>query len=183
MARGDIAVKKADSILEELNRLHQAISLRAFDLFRAGGTVWGDALKDWLTAERELVSKPAIELRQKDGQFSVVAALPGIEAKDLDVQITPEDLLITALTTHEHASDAGTVHLCEFGSGRIVRSIHFPERIDPDSARATYKNGVLHLTASIGAAAARTVDVKMTSRNRRRAPESQRDTPGTDAAV
>jgi HSP20 family molecular chaperone IbpA len=153
MARGDVEVKKADTIFDELDRLHQAISRRAYDLFRNGGTLWRGALADWLTAERELISKPAVELRQKDSQFEVLAALPGIEAKDLDVQITPEDLLIKAERVHEHKADTGTVHVCEFETGRIFRSIHFPEKVDPNSAKAEYRNGMLHLTAAIAKAA------------------------------
>ena len=153
MARGEIEVRRADTIVNELDRLRQAISRRAYDLFRNGGTVWGGAMTDWLTAERELASKPAVELRQKGSQFEVLAALPGIEAKDLDVQITPEDLLIKAESTREHTTDTGTVHLCEFDRGKIFRSIHFPERIDPNSAKAEYRNGMLHVTASIAKAA------------------------------
>jgi HSP20 family molecular chaperone IbpA len=149
MARGDIEVKKADTILDELDRLYQAISRRAYDLFRNGGTPWGNALADWLTAEQELISKPAVELRQKDNQFEVLAAVPGVEAKDLDVQITPDDVLIKAKTSHEHAADAGTVHVCEFESGKIFRSVHFPEKIDRNSAKAEYQNGILRLTAAI----------------------------------
>jgi HSP20 family molecular chaperone IbpA len=161
MARGDIEVKKADTIFNELDRLNQAISRRAYDLFRNGGTLWGGALADWLTAERELVSTPPVELRQKDNQYEVVAALPGIEAKDLDVRITPEDLLIKTESTHEHTTETGTVHLCEFDSGKIFRSIHFPEKIDPDSAKAEYRNGMLHLTAAIPkAATAQKVEIK-----------------------
>ncbi len=161
MARGDIEVKKTETMFNELDRLHQAISRRAYDLFRNGGTLWSSALTDWLTAEQELVSKPAVELRQKDTQFEVLAALPGIEAKDLDVQITPEDLLIKAETTHEHTTDTGTVHLCEFDSGKIFRSIHFPEKIDPNSAKAEYRNGMLRLTAAIAkAATAQKVEIK-----------------------
>jgi HSP20 family protein len=161
MARGDIEVRKADTIFDELDRLHQVISQRAYDLFRNGRAMWGGGLTDWLTAERELVSKPAVELRLKDSQFEVLAALPGVEAKDLDVQITPEDVLIKAETTHEHAADGGTVHFCEFESGKIFRSVHFPEKIDPDSAKAEYRNGMLHVTAAITkAAAAQKVEIK-----------------------
>ena len=161
MARGDIEVKKADTIFNELDRLQQAISRRAYDLFRNGGTLWGGALTDWLTAEHELVSKPAVELRQKNSQFEVLAALPGVEAKDLDVQITSEDVLIKAETTHEHAADTGTVHVCEFEGGKFFRSIHFPEKIDPDSAKAEYRNGMLRLTAAIAkAATAQKVEIK-----------------------
>ena len=161
MARGDIDVKKADTIFDELDRLHQAISRRAYDLFRNEGRLRGGALADWFTAERELVSKPAVELRQKDSQFEVLAALPGIEAKDLDVQITPEDVLIKAQTTHEHTADTGTVHVCEFDAGKIFRSIHFPEKIDLDSAKAEYRNGMLRLTAAIAkAATGKKVEIK-----------------------
>ena len=160
MARGNIEVKKVDTLFDELDRVHQAIRERAYDLFRNGGTLWGSALRDWLTAERELVSKPPIELRQSDNQFEVLAALPGTEAQHLDVQITPEDVLIKADTPHEHGPE-GIVHVCEFGSGKIFRSIHFPEKIDPESAKAEYKNGLLHVTAAIAkAAAAKKVEIK-----------------------
>ena len=162
MAKGDIELKKADTILHELDRLHRAISQRAYDLFKNGGTLWGDALADWLTAENETVSKPAVELRQKDDQFEVLVALPGIDAKDLDVQITPEDLLIKGETTHEHVADKGAVHLCEFESGKVFRSIHFPEKIDPSSAKAEYRNGMLQLKAAIAkATTAQKVDIKV----------------------
>ncbi len=162
MAKSDIEVRKADSIFNELDRLHQAIRQRAYDLFsRNGGTLGGGALTDWLSAERDLVSKPAVEVRQKDGQFEVIAALPGLEAKDLDVQITPQDLLIKAETMHEHTSNTGTVHRCEFDRGKIFRSIHFPEKVDPNSVRADYRNGMLHLTAAIAKAAiAQKVEIK-----------------------
>lgn len=161
MARGDIELKKTDTIFNELDRLHQTISGRAYDLFRDGRTVWGGALTNWLTAEHELISKPCVELRQKNNQFEVLAALPGVEAKDLDVQITPEDLLIKAESSHEHTSDIGTVHICEFDAGKIFRSIHFPEKIDPESAKAEYRNGMLRLTAAIAkTATAQKVEIK-----------------------
>jgi HSP20 family protein len=160
MARGHIEVKKVNTLFDELDRLHQAIRDRAYDLFRSDGTPWGNALRDWLTAEGELVAKPPIELRQADNHFEVLAALPGIETGHLDLQITPEDVLIKADTPHEHAAEA-TVHVCEFGPGKVFRSIHFPERIDPESAKAELKNGMLHVTAAIAnAAEAKKVDIK-----------------------
>jgi len=161
MARNDIEVKKVPTIFEELDRLHQDISRRAYDLFRNSGTAWGGALADWLNAERELIWKPAAELRQTDREFEVRMALSGVDPKDLDVQITPEDLLIKSEGEHEHKPEAGTVHLCEFASGRIFRSIHFPETVDPESAKAEYKNGMLRVTAAIAkAATAKKIEIK-----------------------
>jgi HSP20 family protein len=159
MAKNEIEVRKTESIFDELDRLHQAVSQRAYDLFRSGN--WGGALGDWLSAERDLITKPAIELSEKDGQFEVMAALPGVDAKDLDVQITATDLLIKGETTHEKKTDKGTVHVSEFSSGRVFRSIHFPKPIDPDTVKAECKDGILRLTAAIAkSASAKKVDIK-----------------------
>ena len=162
MARGDIELRRADTVFDELDHLQKAISRRAYDLFRHRGTLWGSPVTDWLAAEQELVWKPSIELRQKDSQIEVLAALPGVEAKDLDVEVTPEDVLIKAERTHEHTAEKGTVHVCEFESGKLFRSIHFPEKIDPESAKAEYRNGMLRLTAAVAKAApvAQQVEVK-----------------------
>jgi HSP20 family protein len=149
MARNDIALRKAETIFKELDQLHTAISRRAYDLFRNRGQLWGGPLADWFNAERQLIWKPAIELRQKDSQFEVLAATPGVEAKDLDVQITPEDMLIKADIHHTHTPEEGAVQVCEFTGGQLFRSIHFPEKVDPDSATAEYRNGMLRVTASI----------------------------------
>ena len=43
----------------------------------------GDALGDWLSAERELVTAPVVELRERDGTYTIVAAVPGVDPKDI----------------------------------------------------------------------------------------------------
>jgi len=153
MARNGIELRRTDSIRDEIERVERAISQRAYDLFRTSGTPWGSALADWLSAERSLVWKPAVELRQKDNQFEVLAATAGVDPKDLDVQVTPDDLLIKGNVDHEHTSQEGDVHVCEFKSGQMFRSVHFPQKIDPSSVKAEYKNGMLHLTAAIATSA------------------------------
>jgi HSP20 family protein len=117
-------------------------------------------LDDWLRAERELVWRPAVEPRQKDSEIELLAAVAGVAPKDLDVQVTPEDILITAATDHQHETKEGTVHLCEFERGRLFRSIHLPDTIDPDSAKAEYRHGMLRLTAAVAKAAPKKVDVQ-----------------------
>ena len=119
-----------------------------------------DALADWFNAERELVWSPAIELRQKDGLFELTAAVAGLDAKDVEVHATAEDILIKGKTAHTHESNNGTVHVCEFQSGQLFRSIHLPERIDPDSVKAEQRNGMLYLTAKIAKPATRNVDIQ-----------------------
>jgi HSP20 family protein len=159
MAKTLIELKKTDSILNELDQLHDAISRRAYDLFRHHEGLPTDPLDDWLCAERDLVWRPAVALREKDGQIELLAALAGVNAADLDVRVTPEEILITGKTEHHHEARHGTVHLCEFAPGRLFRTVHLPERIDPDSAKAELRNGMLHMTAAVATAETQKIDV------------------------
>ena len=149
MARDEVQLKKTDSIVDEITRLHEDISRRAYAFFEGNGGVLPDPLADWFRAEHELVWSPPIELRQKDGVFELEASVAGIEPKDLDVQVTPQDILIKGQTRHEHEAATGTIHTCEFQSGQLFRSIHLPEPIIPDSVKAEHRNGILRMTATI----------------------------------
>jgi len=149
-----------DSIVDQLEQLHQRIARRAYDLFRRREG-WGDAVGDWLSAEGELVSKPAVELREKDGVFTVAAALPGVDAKDITVDITPQEVVIKAATERKHTEDKGQVHRREFTSDQYFRLLPFPKAVDAGKAKAEYRNGMLNVTVPIAPeATAKRVDIK-----------------------
>ena len=144
-----VPTTQKESIVDQLEQMHQRIAQRAYELFRGRGTPWGDAWADWFTAEQETVWKPAVELREKNGTFTVVAALAGVDSKDIHVDITPEDIVIKAETDHAHSKDEGQVHQCEFVAGEVFRSVHFPKPVDVAKAKAGYRNGLLTVTAPI----------------------------------
>ena len=75
--------------------------------------------------------------------------MPGVDPKDIDIEVTSEYLLVKAEARHEHNADTGHVHICEFESGNLFRSIRFPKTINPNEVKAEFKNGVLHLNAGI----------------------------------
>ena len=89
-----------------------------------------------------------MELREKDGTFTVVAAVPGVEAKDVNVDVTAEDVVIKASTTNRRSSTEGTVHHSEFRSADFFRSVHLPKAVDPAKAKAEYRNGLLTVTVT-----------------------------------
>jgi HSP20 family protein len=149
MATETLPIKKTQSIFDEMEKMRDRIMRRAYEIFEGNGHSFGKDLDDWLKAERELLRKPAIELREKDDEFLIDVAVPGIEAKDLDIEVTPEDLLVKGETHHEHKEEKGKVHTSEFESGSVFRTIHFPKKIDPDKVKAEFKNGVLHLKAPV----------------------------------
>ena len=87
-------------------------------------------------------------------------ALPGIDARDIDVQVTRDDVLIKAESSRENKGEKGTVCLSEFGRDRVCQLVCFPEKIDPDTTKAEYKNGMLRMTASIAEAATKSAEVE-----------------------
>jgi HSP20 family molecular chaperone IbpA len=108
------------------------------------------------------VRKPPIELREKDGQFEILVTLVGVAAKDLDIQVTPDAVLVKAKVDSKKTGEEGTEDSSERVSGNVFGSVHFPERVDPNSVKGDYRNGVLRLTARIAEAAApANIDVKV----------------------
>jgi HSP20 family protein len=147
MARATlIKPRKAETLINEVEQMRNDIMQRAYDLFCRHG---GQDLDNWLTAESELTWRPAIEVSGGEKQIVVKAAVPGIAARDLEVLVTPDDLLIRAEVKHEHSEKDGDVLVCELRNGRIFRNVRFPRQIDPDKVKAEYKDGLLTLRAPI----------------------------------
>ena len=159
MEKTEVAVKPAESILDQVGQRIEKIRRRAFELFKSRDESLDAQLDDWLQAEREL-SLPTIDLQQKDGKFEIEAALPGMDARDLKVEATPEELLITA----EHAV-AGAASGNDDASGQsmsqLFGAVHFPSPIDPNTVTANYRKGLLRVSATMAAPlAARNVEVR-----------------------
>jgi HSP20 family molecular chaperone IbpA len=153
-----VPIRKPASIFDHMKQMQDQIMHRAYEIFERNGSTLGRDLENWTEAERELIWKPAFELSEKDGRFQLEVAIAGVEAKDIDIEVTPDDVVITAKTEHDHSEQKGTVHYCEFRSGRMFRAIHLPKKIDPDKVKAEFKNGLLRLTAQIAQEArARTI--------------------------
>jgi HSP20 family protein len=140
--------------------VHQRIARRAYELFH-GRDGWGDAFGDWLRAELELVTRPAAELREHDGTFIVKVAMPGFNAKEIAVDITPREIVIKGAAEHKQTEDKGQVVRSEFTTGEVFRSLRFPKEVDAAKANAEYQNGMLKITVPIAAEAkAKRVDIK-----------------------
>jgi HSP20 family molecular chaperone IbpA len=144
-----VPIRKPSSIFDQLKEIQDQIMHRAYQIFEHNGGTLGRDLENWTQAERELVWKPSLELSEKDGQFLLEVAMAGVEATDIDVEVTPEDIVINASVHHEHNQQKGIVHHCEFQTGKAFRAIHLPKKIDPDKVKAEFKNGLLRLTAQV----------------------------------
>jgi HSP20 family protein len=126
---------------------------RAFDIFSGNGETAGKALDHWLQAERELLWKPAIELEETENEFRLRIAVPGVDPKNIDIEVTSEDILVKANLKEQRVEKKGTIHTTEFASGNLFRAVHFPRPINLDKVKAEIKNGMLRITAAIAESA------------------------------
>jgi HSP20 family protein len=144
-----ISIRKTESLLDTIQKTNDRITRRAYEIFKDNGSVLGRDLDHWLMAERELVWKPPIEVNERDGELYINVAMAGMQPKDLEIEITPDDLLVRGDVRREHNESTGTVHTCEFVSGSLFRAIHFPKRVDPNKAKAEFQNGMLYLKTPV----------------------------------
>src|SRR5262245_1461298 len=115
-----ISVRRKESVTNQMANLNERIMRRAYEIFEDQGGIEGFDLDHWLAAERELIWKPPIELSEKNNELLLTVALPGLEPGDIQIEATPEDLVVRAETRHEHRRD-GEIYSCEFQRGSIFR--------------------------------------------------------------
>ncbi len=108
---------------------------RFFDTFFGSGQ--GDLGNYW---------KPAIDIEESNGNLMVRAEIPGMAKEDIKVSVQDDMLTISGERTRENEKKDKTVHRIERCYGQFRRMIRLPATVDADKVKATYKDGVLHIT-------------------------------------
>jgi len=105
---------------------------------------------------------PAVDVRETDKEVLVEAELPGIDPKEVQVEIENDALHVRGERTHEEERKRGGYVHTERYYGRFERYLPLPDSIDKDKVEAAYKNGVLKIKiAKRPDAAPRKIDVKV----------------------
>ncbi|MEG4090481.1 Hsp20/alpha crystallin family protein [Microcoleus sp. Pol12B4] len=89
---------------------------------------------------------PAVELADAGDNFVLKAQLPGIDPKDIDVQVTREAISISGERRYESTDGKSGYVRSEFRYGKFHRVLPLPAHIQNDSVQAEYKDGILTLT-------------------------------------
>jgi HSP20 family protein len=86
-----------------------------------------------------------VDLQESDKEIIVRAEAPGFEAKDFDIQISGNTLLIRAEHKQESEEKQQGYRYSERRYGQFQRSIPLPSAVNADKVDARYRNGVLEL--------------------------------------
>jgi HSP20 family molecular chaperone IbpA len=149
-----VVLENGDAISAETEAIQLRIRQRAFEISR---TRPPDAheIYDWIMAESEIISVPAAELIETDSGFEMKFAVGAVDPSDVNVLVTPTEILIKAEYRHEHDSDNGTVHLCDFRSATVFRSLTLPQPINVNTVSVESADGMLLVSALKEGAAAK----------------------------
>jgi HSP20 family protein len=135
-----------DPISAETEAILKRVRQRAFELSH---TRPQDAHEqyDWIKAESEIISVPPAELSEKEDSFELRFAVAGVNPDDVQVMVTPDRILIKSELRHSHDADVGTVHMCDFKSTTVFRSINLPKAIDAKSVKVEFSDGMIVVRA------------------------------------
>jgi HSP20 family protein len=91
---------------------------------------------------------PLTNVAETDKNWMVSVELPGLNEKDISVQLLGDDLQITAERKWEEEKKGKEFHRVESQYGSLQRSIRLPNyvRHEADAIVASYKKGMLEIT-------------------------------------
>jgi HSP20 family protein len=119
--------QEIDSLQRQMNRLFDNLM-----------TTDGDRLSTTFT--------PAAEMHETSDAIHLKLEVPGLEASDIDVQVSAEAVSISGERKEETKTEENGMKRTEFRYGSFRRVIPLPARVQNTNVQAEYKNGILNLT-------------------------------------
>ena len=89
---------------------------------------------------------PAVDIAEKDNAYEVTAELPGMDEKNIEVNVANGKLTIKGEKQEEKEEKKKDYYLHERHFGSFQRSFRVPEGVDADKIDAHFKKGVLTVT-------------------------------------
>jgi len=122
---------------QHINRLKR-------DMDRMFDTMWGEFAPS--IRPRILDRMPFIDLTETKSNLILRAEIPGVDPKDLEIDIADKILTIKGEARQEIIEEEENRHRTERRYGSFSRSIQLPCRVILDDIKASFKNGILKIT-------------------------------------
>lgn len=89
---------------------------------------------------------PRIDVSESDTQYTVVAELPGMDEKDIQLTLEQDALVISGEKKAESEEKGKNFHRIERSFGSFSRVVPLPAAVDAEKVNAEFKKGVLTIT-------------------------------------
>ena len=119
----------------------------------------------WRPVSSFSFSAPAIDMSEDDKAYKITAELPGLDAKDVDVSVSGNTLVLKGEKRQEKEEENKNYFFSERAYGSFQRAFELSTTVDRDKIAADYSKGVLTITLPKTAEAqkqAKKIEVKST---------------------
>lgn len=92
---------------------------------------------------------PNVEVYETDREAVVNVELPGLDPKDVSVEISEDAITVSGKVNCSSEIPEGACFVTERQYGTFGRTVPLPDRIKDQEAKATFKNGLLTVRAPL----------------------------------
>ena len=90
---------------------------------------------------------PAVNTIEKDNQYLLEIAVPGMDKKDFEIEIQNDLISISSISNQEkEVKDNLNYNRQEFNYNSFHRTFSLPKEVDQSKIKAIYSNGILTIT-------------------------------------
>ena len=90
---------------------------------------------------------PAVNTIEKDNQYLLEIAVPGMDKKDFEIEIQNDLISISSISKQEkEVKDYLNYNRQEFNYNSFHRTFSLPKEVDQSKIKAIYSNGILTIT-------------------------------------
>jgi HSP20 family protein len=93
-----------------------------------------------------MFSAPPIDMSEDDKGYKISAELPGLDAKDVEVCVSGDRLILKGEKRQQQEEKNKNYYLSERSYGSFERSFELPVSVDRDKIAADFSRGVLTIT-------------------------------------
>ncbi len=119
----------------------------AFDDLWKGFSESFDRARYRLPAALQTMNYPPMNVTESENHLVVSVELPGMEVKDINIELMGDQLLISGERKWEEEKKGKEYRLVESQYGKFSRTLTLPEnlRLERDSIEATFQKGILEI--------------------------------------
>jgi HSP20 family protein len=89
---------------------------------------------------------PSVDISENDKAFTLLADIPGVDPKDIDISMEKGVLTIKGERSSENVEEGENYRRVERQSGQFYRRFNLPDSADADKIVAKSEHGVLKIT-------------------------------------
>ena len=118
---------------------------RYFDTRPMFTELFNDMFDNFLPADVNRATVPAVNIKETENKFNVSLAVPGLTKEDFKINVEDDVLSISTERSEEKNESNERYTRKEFTYNSFKRSFNLPEHIDASKISAAYENGILSI--------------------------------------